>query len=149
MKTFILSLLAFTGGIFLALQAGINAQLGTLLKNPLLASVTTSFCSFIFALSAVSLSIKNSPDWVEIKQVPVYLWFSGGFFSVLGVSLYLYTIPKLGVSHIISLGLSGQILFAVVAGHFGWLALPLEPLTFKRLIGMIVMIIGVVLIHTK
>lgn len=144
-----LSGLAILGGVFLAAQGGLNSNLGVLLKNPLLASVIAFFSSTIFAAGFVILSSKTSPDWAELKQIPIYLWFTGGLCSVLGISLYYYTIPKLGISTMISLGLFGQIAFSIIAGHFGWLNLPLEPITFKRGLGLFIMMSGIILINTK
>lgn len=149
MNQYALSITAFIGGVFLAIQGGLNAQLGIWLKNPLLASVVAFFCSTLFALVFIILSVKSIPSISELKQIPVYLWFSGGLFSVLGVSLYYYTIPRLGISTMISLGLFGQLLFSVIAGHFGWLNLPTEPITPKRILGITAMITGILLINIK
>jgi transporter family-2 protein len=49
----------------------------------------------------------------------------------------------------IALGLCGQLVFSLVAGKFGWLNLPVEPITTKRLMGIAAMIIGIILINTK
>ncbi len=149
MSQYTLALLAILGGVFLAAQGGLNSTLGVLLKNPLLASVIAFFSSTIFAIAFLFFSSKNTANLVEIKQIPVYLWFTGGLFSVLGISLYYYTIPKLGISTMISLGLFGQLAFSIIAGHFGWLNLPVEPITLKRGLGLIIMISGIVLINIK
>ncbi|MDO6491646.1 MULTISPECIES: DMT family transporter [unclassified Cellulophaga] len=143
------SVLAIIGGVFLAAQGALNSTLSVLLKNPLLASVIAFLTSTIFAIIFVLLSTKSLPNASDLKQIPIYLWFSGGLFSVLGISLYYYTIPKLGISTMISFGLFGQLTFSIIAGHFGWLNLPLEPLTFKRLLGFFVMMFGIILINIK
>ncbi|MBC9796689.1 DMT family transporter [Sinomicrobium weinanense] len=149
MNQLTLSALAFLGGIFLAAQGSYNAHLGVLLKNPFLASVTAFFFSTIFALIVAAISLKQLPDRETIQHIPFYLWFIGGLFCVLGISLYYYTIPRLGISTMISLGLCGQLIFAVIAGHFGWLNLPTEPITLKKTIGVISMIAGILLINLK
>jgi len=149
MNNYGLLVFAFIGGVFLAMQGGLNSQLGVLLKNPLLASLAAFFSSTIFALAFVLLNYKTLPTMLQIKEIPFYLWFTGGFFSVLGISLYYYTIPKLGISTMISIGLCGQLFFAVIAGNYGWLNLPLEPITLKKTIGMSSMILGIVLINIK
>ena len=149
MNQFTLLCLDFIAGVFLAIQSGLNSHLGLLLKSSLLASMVAFFTSTVFAFLFFILSIKNSLNWVEIKQIPVYLWFSGGFFSVLGVSLYYYTIPKLGMSTMISLGLCGQLIFSVISDHFGWLNLPTEPITVKKISGVILIILGILLINSK
>ena len=85
----------------------------------------------------------------DIKGVPYYLWFLGALFSVAGISLYYFTIPKLGISSMISLGLCGQMIFSVIAGHFGFLGMPTEPIDYKRTMGVMAMIIGILLINNK
>ncbi|PKH53010.1 EamA-like transporter family protein [Tenacibaculum sp. Bg11-29] len=144
-----LLILAFIGGVFLAMQGGLNTRLGILLKNPVLASLVAFFSSTVFALIFVLFNFKAIPTILQIREIPFYLWFTGGFFSVLGISLYYYTIPKLGISTMISIGLFGQLIFAVIAGNYGWLNLPLEPITLKKIIGISSMIIGVLLINIK
>ncbi|WP_438711533.1 DMT family transporter [Aquimarina muelleri] len=149
MNTYILSVIAFFGGAFLAAQGGLNAHLGVLLKNPLLASIVAFTSSLIFAFIFIVFTTKSVPSLVEIKEIPIYLWFTGGFCSVIGVSLYYYTIPKLGIATMISLGLSGQLIFSIIAGQFGWLSLPTEPITIKKIVGVITMLIGILLINLK
>jgi len=149
MNQFILSLLAFIGGVFLAIQGGFNAQLGVLLKNPFLATLTAFLSSSIFALLFVLFSVRTPPTIAQIKDIPFHLWFTGGLFSVIGISLYYYTIPKLGISTIISFGLCGQLIFVIIAGNFGWFNLPVEPISLKRTIGVISMIVGILLINLK
>jgi transporter family-2 protein len=129
------------------MQGGLKSHLGVLLKHPLLASLIAFLSSSLFALTFVFFNLKALPSITQIKDVPIYLWFTGGFFSVIGISLYYYTIPKLGISTMISIGLCGQLIFAVIAGNFGWLNLPLEPITLKKIIGMLSMIVGIVLIN--
>lgn len=141
--------LAFTGGVFLAAQGGLNARLGVLLKSPLLASLVAFSCSALFAFLLVVFSMKGIPARQDLRAIPGYLWVTGGLFSVLGISLYYYTIPKLGVSTMISLGLCGQLIFSVIAGHFGWFNLPVEPVDYKRMLGIAAMIAGILLINVK
>ncbi len=141
--------LAFIGGIFLALQGGLNAYLGVLLKNPFLASLIAFFSSTLFALLFVLINFKSFPTLLNVKGIPFYLWFTGGFFSVIGISLYYYTIPKLGISTMISIGLCGQLIFAVIAGNYGWINLPVEPITIKKTIGISSMILGIILLNIK
>lgn len=144
-----LTLLAFVGGIFLAIQGGLNAQLGSLLKSPLLASLIAFLCSALFAGVIVLISIRQIPTLDQVQSIPTYLWFAGALFSVLGISMYYYTIPRLGISTMISLGLSGQLIISVIAGHFGWFGMPVEPVTIKRLFGVMAMIIGIIMINRK
>lgn len=149
MNQYFVSVVAFFGGVCLAIQAGFNARLGSLLKMPVLASISQSASSFIFATVFVLFFSKELPSLQTAKQIPWYLWFIGGLFSVTGITLYYFTIPKLGASKMIALGLCGQLMLSVIAGHFGWLNLPVEPITLKKTIGVAAMLIGIILISSK
>lgn len=149
MKTLFISVLSLIGGVFLAAQAGLNSQLGNLLKNPTIAVAATSFFSLIFTIGYLVLTDKLMLSSVKINNVPWYLWWIGGLFSVLGISIYFYSIPKIGISTMITLGLCGQLLFTIIAGHFGWLNLPKEPFTLVRALGTISLLLGIILINYK
>lgn len=140
-------LLAILGGVSLAMQGGLNAQLGVQLKSSILASLVAFVFSAFFALLLVLVLTRTSMDFNLYRKVPAYLWFSGAFFSVIGICLYYYTIPKLGISTMISLGLFGQLLFATIAGHFGWFGLPNEPLATNRALGIFAMALGIFLMN--
>lgn len=147
MDKLLFSLIAFAGGIFLAVQAGFNSKLGQLLKSPLLAAVSASAFSFIFATSYVTATTRLFPGISTLKTIPLYLWFTGGLFSVMGISLYYYTIPRLGISAVVSIGLCGQLLFSLFAGHLGWLDLPPDPVTIKKIAGVACLMAGILLIN--
>lgn len=149
MRLYFLFILALTGGVFLAIQAGFNSQLGSLLKQPIIAVVASSISSVVFGLVILFLTEKGFTQTITSSQVPWHLWFIGGLFSVVGIYIYFYTIPKIGISKMIALGLCGQLIFSLIAGKYGWLNLPVEPLTTKRIIGALAMLIGIVLINTK
>ncbi|WP_257656454.1 DMT family transporter [Parapedobacter lycopersici] len=150
MKLQILQAIAFLGGVCLAIQAGFNAQLGTILKKSILASISTAIASALFGLLFLLLFFaKDIPGSQVIRQVPWYLWLVGGLFSVVGITAYYFTIPRLGIAKMISLGLCGQLIFSMIAGHFGWLNLPANPITLKKIIGVVTMAAGIILINSK
>lgn len=143
----ILIALAITGGIFLAIQGGLNAQLGVMLKNPLMAASIAFAFSTVLTFAGLVMISGFSVSMVQIKQVPVYLWFTGAIFSVAGISIYYYTIPRLGISSMISLGLSGQLILSVIAGHFGWFNMPQETINLQKIMGIVAMISAIILIN--
>lgn len=149
MRLFFLSVLGLAGGVFLAIQAGFNSQLGSTLKQPILAVIVSSISSVVFGCLILLLLNKESIQNISTTQVPWYLWFIGGLFSVLGIAIYFYNIPKIGISKMIALGLCGQLIFSLFAGKYGWLNLPVEPITTKRLIGTFAMPTGIILFNIK
>lgn len=141
-----LLLLSFTVGILVVIQGGINARLGILLNNTLLATSAALVMSASFTLIAVFMTVRELPNIDQLQSIPTYMWFTGGALSFLAVTLFYYIIPRIGISTAVIFGLSGQIIFAAIAGHFGWFGMPLEPITFKKVMGMIVMTLGIILI---
>jgi transporter family-2 protein len=147
-----LSLLAMAAGAAIAIQATMNAKLGVLLKSAMMSTSIAFFVSCVFAVSAMALSAilfstKQFPQMADIKTVPVYLWFSGGALSAFGVGMFYYLIPKMGVGSMMSYALSGQILIAIVASHFGWFELPVKPITLLKIAGAFSLVTGVLLLN--
>jgi len=143
----ILPFLALAAGAAIAIQATMNAQLGVLLKSSMMGTSIAFLFSFLFIASAMLLSAKQYPNMTEIKSIPLYLWFSGGALSAFGVGMFYYLIPKMGVGSMMSYALSGQILIAILASHLGWFDLPVKPLNFFKVIGAVLLIVGVLLIN--
>ncbi|MEP2025875.1 MAG: DMT family transporter [Reichenbachiella sp.] len=141
-----LFILSFSVGIMVVIQGGINARLGVLLNNSLLATSTALVMSATFTLVAVFVTVRQLPSLEQLKGVPSYMWFTGGILSFIAVTLFYYIIPRIGISTAVTFGLAGQILFAAIAGHFGWFDMPIEPISLKKTIGIMVMILGVILI---
>lgn len=144
-----LSVIAFSSGAAISIQAAMNAQLGNILKSPLLAACVAFSSSVFFTLLVVMAYTKEYPPLEIVRSVPVYLWFSGGILSALAISMFYYLIPKMGIGPMMSFSLTGQLVIAVIAGHFGWFNLPIKPLTLGKLVGAIALIIGVVLINSE
>ena len=147
-----LSLFALAAGAAIAIQAAMNAKLGVLLNSAMMGTSVAFFFSCVFAVSAMVLwailfSTKPYPQMADIKSVPVYLWFSGGALSAFGVGMFYYLIPKMGVGSMMSYALSGQILIAILASHYGWFELPVKPITTLKIAGALALIAGVLLLN--
>lgn len=142
-----LPIMAFLAGSAIAIQATMNAQLGVLLKNSVMATSIAFLFSCLFTLLTLVTTTKTYPLMLDIRSVPFYLWFTGGILSAFGVSMFYYLIPKMGVGSMMSYALTGQIIIAVIASHYGWFNQPLKPITTIKLIGAISLIIGVVLLN--
>ena len=142
-----LSFLALAAGAAIAMQATMNAQLGVLLKSSMMGTSIAFLFSLIFTVSAMLLFAKNYPNLDEVKSVPFYLWFTGGALSAFAVGMFYYLIPKMGIGSMMSYALSGQLLIAIIASHLGWFDLPVKPINIVKIIGAILLIVGVLLIN--
>ena len=139
-------ILAVFAGAAITLQAGMNARLGVLFKNPLLATAIAFLLACIFTLIFMMATHRQLPVASDFKSIPTYLWF-GGILSAFGVGSYYYLIPKMGVGSLMSFALSGQLILAVIAGHFGWFEQPIKPITVKTIVGLFAMVVGIIFIN--
>lgn len=140
--------LAFLIGIMIVIQGSLNARLGILLANSQLASTVALTISACIAVVISVVSQRSIPTTNTLKSVPGYLWVTGGLVSFLAVSSFYYLIPRLGIASTVAIGLSGQLIFAAVSSHFGWFGLEPELLTWKRVVGIVIMILGVICIKS-
>lgn len=139
-------LLASIAGAAIALQAVMNARLGVLLHNPLLATTIAFGCACLVTLVAVLLVNRSVPDGNTLQKIPLYLW-GAGLLSAFGVGTFYYLIPKMGAGPMMSWALGGQILLAMLISHMGWFDLPIKPITLTKGAGVIFLILGILLIN--
>lgn len=147
MNHVLLSSLALFAGAAIATQAGMNAQLGMLLKSALLATLVAFFSSLLFTLTVFAVFVREMPRLELVKLVPYHLWFCGGILSTFGITVFYWLIPRMGVGPMISYALAGQVILGMIASHFGWFQLPAIPVTPYKLFGVMSLILGVILIN--
>ena len=138
--------LAALAGASIAVQAGMNAQLGVMLRSPLLASFIAFSVGALVTAILVLATAREQPTAEMTSGVPGWLWL-GGLFSALGVGLFYYLIPRMGVGPMMSVAVSSQLLVGVLASHFGWFDLPVRHLDAARAVGLCVLAVGVFLIN--
>ncbi|WP_234401332.1 DMT family transporter [Pseudoalteromonas sp. T1lg23B] len=131
----------------IAVQASMNAQLGSLLKSPILATVCAFIFSALYALVAFGAKGGRLPNAQLASNVPWYLWGLGGILSATGVGLCYFLIPKMGVGNLMSLVLSGQLLMAMIIGHFGWFDVPQASISMQKVVGIGAMVLGLMLVN--
>ncbi|MFA5496166.1 MAG: DMT family transporter [Porticoccaceae bacterium] len=142
-------LLALIAGAAIATQASMNARLGVILQSSLLGTAVAFAFSCLFTLVAAALLTTDYPSAGEVRSVPPYLWFSGGALAALGVGLFYYLIPKMGIGPMMSYALTGQLLVAITASHFGWFELPVKSFNASRALGVVALAIGIILINRE
>ncbi len=135
-------------GVFLAAQAGINAQLRTVLASP----IQAAFISFLFGtiiLGVVAFS-QNLP-WFEggsLSSLPWWAWL-GGALGAFNIAMSVYLAPKLGAVALTVTVVCGQMITALVLDQNAWLGYPKIELSATRIIGALLMILGMFLVVKK
>lgn len=140
------AVLALAAGAAIATQATMNARLGVLLGSSTLGMSFAFLSSSLVCLGILAAVPREWPSVEALRAVPRVLWF-GGVLSAFGVGMLYYLIPRMGAGPMMSLALTGQIVVAVVASHFGWFELPAQPVNAVHACGLTALIVGVVLLN--
>ena len=143
-----LGMLALLAGAAIATQASMNAQLGVLLRSSVWATAIAFTSSMLVTFTVLLVSSQHLPKMEIWQAVPLHLWF-GGVLSALGVGLFYFLIPKMGVGPMMSFALTGQLLVAMLASHYGWFGLPVKPLDSLKVLGIVSLICGILLINWR
>lgn len=138
-------LLGVTAGLGLTIQVGMNAQLRRVLQSSWSAALV-SFLVGTMAIVAVLFATRTPiPARDTFATVPPWAWF-GGLFGAFYVAISTIVATELGATSLLVLGLAGQLAMALVVDHYGWLGLPVNPITGIRILGVALLCAGVWLI---
>jgi transporter family-2 protein len=138
-------LMALALGAVLPMQAAINARLAKSAGNPVMAA----FISFAVGTIALMVFLLITGQFLfrfNTGSSPWWIWTGGllGTFFVAGIVILL---PRLGVVLSFSLVLAGQMFAAILFDQFGWLGVTIREISAGKIIGAILLIIGVILIR--
>jgi bacterial/archaeal transporter family-2 protein len=136
--------LAFGIGIALTIQTAINSQLREFLYSPLQAGLLSFIVGTILLALLVTFQATPKPSLETLSQIPWYLWI-GGCLGVYAISISILTAPKLGFLTFSGLVIFGQIIMSMVLDQFGWIGVEKTPVNWQRLLGAIIIFIGVIL----
>ena len=137
-------LVVVAGGL-LALQAPTNAILARAGGSPVLAALI-SFAVGTIALFVVWLASGNRPGAAPFAGLPWYAWL-GGLYGAFFVAIAAFAAPRIGLASLITIGIAGQIVVALLLDHLGAFELPREPISVGRVLGALLVIAGVVLVR--
>lgn len=142
----LLLMLAFAAGMLAPLQAGMNARMGRALDDPFYAALIS------FSVGTVGLFLYGlfcRMEFTAIRQaseVHWSIWFAG-LLGAFYVTATIILTPRLGAALTFSLVIAGQLVMALIMDQFGFLGVPVQPVNWLRLLGIILITAGVMLIR--
>ena len=76
------------------------------------------------------------------------LWsWTGGLFGAIYIAISILLLPRLGIFTVVALIVVGQLITSVLFEHFGFMNVPIQPITITRGIGAGFLLIGAILIR--
>ncbi|MCU4311522.1 DMT family transporter [Acinetobacter variabilis] len=136
--------LVFAIGVLLTLQTAVNTQLKEYLYSPIQAAFFSFLIGTIVLAGIVLFQSHLKPSLQELMTVPWYLWL-GGFLGVYAISMSIYAAPKMGFLTLTGMIIFGQMVMSMIVDQFGLLGNEKMPVNWQRLLGGVVIFIGVLL----
>ncbi|WP_445365187.1 DMT family transporter [Microbulbifer sp. ANSA001] len=136
--------LMLLAGVGIPVMATLNSGLGVKLGSSALATTLLFFIGLVIS-SVYLFKTEGIPGEIFHKGISWYFYLGGILvaFYILSVT---WVSPRYGVGNAVSFVLLGQLLAISVIDHFGLLGAQQSSLDTKRLIGLAMMVIGVLLV---
>ena len=136
--------------IVLIILIGLAGGIAIGLQSPMASMITQRLGIFesVFIVHLGGAVIALIPMLIygtKLSQWRSLPWYTlgAGFFGLGVIAAISFMIPRVGVAPALIILLAGQLLVGAILDHFGWLGLAQRPLDITRVIGLIVVLVGV------
>jgi bacterial/archaeal transporter family-2 protein len=145
---FVLFLLVALGGAGLAIQMAWNARLRVSIGSPVLTTIISVFVTLLSLTLVWASGATHRGSIPAFNSLPQWAWF-GGIFAAYYLVASLIAIPKLGAAVVFSLVIAGQMIAALILDSTGAFAVAQISLNPSRVLGTVLLLIGVILIQKR
>jgi transporter family-2 protein len=137
--------LAVAAGCLVGMQAPVNARLSASVGK--LQAATFSFLVGTLALVLIT-AVAARGGFANLRHVSAVPWWAliGGLFGAVYVAVALATVTTLGASGLTAAVITGQLVVSAVIDRFGLLGITRQQLTTSRVVGLLVLALGVFLV---
>ena len=143
---FLYVLFAAAAGAGVAVQAAVNARLRFLLGAPVWAAIA-QFLVGLTVLGVVALATRQEPPATAgLGRAPWWIW-TGGIFGATYILMSVIVTPRVGAALMLASTIVGQLGAALMVDHFGWFGATVIPISLTRVLGVMLLALGVILIR--
>jgi bacterial/archaeal transporter family-2 protein len=136
--------LTAVAGLLVGIQAPVNSRLGRTIGS--VQAATFSFVVGTVALALVAtLFYGGLGSFAQAGKAPAWAWI-GGLLGATYVTVAILTVRTLGVSGLTALVIAGQLTAAVAIDRFGLLGIAKQPVGVARIVGLVLLVVGVALV---
>lgn len=130
-------------GAGLACQSAVNSKLRSYVLSPFTASMVSFFVgASILTILSFSSGFLFWNQWALLNGEPLWLW-TGGLLGVFSLTMNIILFQKVGGVMAAVLPIFGQILMGTFIDHFGWIYSPVSLITPIKMLGILIVVIGV------
>lgn len=139
-------LITLAMGLLMPFQTAANSRLRGVV-GPAYVSTLVSFSVSTLALLLVSLvaGIPIMPTDAMIDAAPWWSWFVG-LFAVVTITIAIHLFKEIGQLQAMIIPMFSQLIFSLLIDHYGWFGATVMPLAGNRIIGALLLILGIVMV---
>ncbi|MBR4829601.1 MAG: DMT family transporter [Muribaculaceae bacterium] len=139
-------LITLAMGLLMPFQTAANSRLRGVV-GPAYVSTLVSFSVSTLALLLVSLlaGIPILPTHEMLAEAPCWSWFVG-IIAVVTITIAIHLFKEIGQLQALIIPMFSQLIFSLLIDHFGWFGAKVIPFGTNRIIGALLLIIGVTLV---
>lgn len=140
-------LCAVLSGCLSASITGAYAQLSSIVGNPVQATTLAFFVATLaLLLFCTCMGKTRLVGKAFSREYPWWIW-AGGLCGATIVFSNAWLVPQVGVGVFTMALLVGQLALSMLMEHNGWLGAPRKPITWLKVVGIVLMLAGVALIR--
>jgi transporter family-2 protein len=140
-------LLAAGAGVLVGTQAPVNSRLGRSVGS----LQAASFSFLVGAIVLVAVAAFANGGLGNLAHATKAPWWAliGGLLGAVYVTVALITVRTLGASGLTAAVIAGQLAIAVIIDRFGLLGVARQPVGIQRVLGLVLLVVGVALVVRK
>lgn len=144
----VLVLLSILVGALVPVQAGINATLAHHGGHPLFGMAANMTLATLTVFTGILVLRVPLPFASALGSAPWYAWL-GGFCGAVLVFSAITIAPRLGAAPYVCATIVGTVIASLLVDHFGLLAFRPQPISGTRLVGSVLVVLGMVLVNYR
>ena len=137
----LLYLLPLLAGVFVCVQSNINGHWQTKIGIQSAVIINGWVVAILSTILYLTTNQHSARNVVAELKPGIFL---NGFFGFSVVTIAAFTFPKLGAASVMVVMVMGQVLTGLLLDHFGFLNLPQRDISVYRLIGFLLVALGVI-----
>ena len=137
---------ALVAGMAVPTQFAINTQLRQLVGGTVVAAGLSFLVGTVILFAAATVVNRSVPGLGSMMSAPPWMYL-GGLLGAFYVCASIVLTPRLGVATTIGLILAGQVIASMAIDHFGLFGVSVQPASIPRILGALLVIVGVAIVQ--
>ncbi len=137
---------ALVAGMAVPTQFAINTQLRQVVGGTVVAAALSFLVGTVILFAAAMVVSRSVPELGSMMSAPPWMYL-GGLLGAYYVCASIVLTPRLGVATTIGLILAGQVIASMVIDNFGLFGTPVQAASIPRILGALLIIVGVAIVQ--